>query len=781
MRGRKGPSELDALVDNLTEHHWFGSLAPFTATEEQTAHVSPGYPWLLAWVSRLTGPAGLDYAMRWTQCGLGTLTAGLYFLFARRAFRHRAVATLAGLLCALHPFWVIDTPTLDDGVLASFLLALVLRWSARAGQVGGPFTSLLYGLALAGTALVRAALLPFALAAVAWFLLRSRRLVSGWLCALVAFLGFAGGLAPWVVRNFQVFGEPVPIVDTAHLHLWVGNNPHANGGPATEAMLASAPGDELAKISKQPERYARLGTLAWQEVRTHPAETLLPLAGRAGVLSRRAPAARRDAGRNHRRGRNAGAAGRVLPGDPPGDPPGFAAPGTAGLARSYGWSWETLPAALAAVWIPLPYLLGHAEALSGPRLPLDGILLCYAAFGASVPHSRRERPALRRRRGQAGHRIPFLIGSIMTRFLTCVPLVLLAVLGGAGPVRAWGDRGHVVAAAVADLRLTDKAKAGIRDLLGERPIADMRLCTWADQIKRSALYKKKYPKNDLWHFVDVPFSAAKFDRDRDGQDGNNVIDAIERVRKVLQNSTDKEDRKEALLFVVHLVADLHQPLHAAERDGDRGGNLVKVTFPGTDDPRLNLHRVWDVNLVDAVLGDLEPADYAKRLHDAITNEEAGRWQKGTAEDWVNESHQAAVDFTYRKADKTELPKEGVVELDRAYVGAQQTGRRGATEEGRRPAPRWCSTRSSAESSRASGIGGGCRRCRQGGPQGPTQIIQEMPKRSATTPNFEEKKVLPRGICTLPPSARAANTRSAWASLGTPIAREKPWKFGCPEQ
>jgi hypothetical protein len=69
MRERKEPTELDALVHNLTEHHWFGSLAPFAATEEKTAHVAPGYPWLLAWLSRLTGPAGLDRAVRWIQCG----------------------------------------------------------------------------------------------------------------------------------------------------------------------------------------------------------------------------------------------------------------------------------------------------------------------------------------------------------------------------------------------------------------------------------------------------------------------------------------------------------------------------------------------------------------------------------------------------------------------------------------------------------------------------------------------------------------------------------------
>jgi hypothetical protein len=257
---------------------------------------------------------------------------------------------------------------------------------------------------------------------------------------------------------------------------------------------------------------------------------------------------------------------------------------------------------------------------------------------------------------------------LMSRGCRFFPLVVLAAAWGAGPAWAWGDRGHVVAAAVAEARLDDKARDAVRALLDDRSPADVRLCTWADQIKRSAFYKKKYPKNDLWHFADVPFSAARFDRDRDGQGGNNAMDAVERFRKVLKTSPDPEERKEALLFLIHLVADLHQPLHAAERGGDRGGNLLKVTFPGADDPGLNLHRVWDVNLVDAALGGLDPLDYARRLQAAITPEQAAAWQKGTPEDWVNESHRAAVDFAYRKADRTELPREGVVELDGAYVG-----------------------------------------------------------------------------------------------------------------
>jgi hypothetical protein len=54
--------------------------------------------------------------------------------------------------------------------------------------------------------------------------------------------------------------------------------------------------------------------------------------------------------------------------------------GVLGWRWTYPWRRAAMPSSLALMWVPLPYLLGHAEALSGPRLPLDGIFLCYAAF-----------------------------------------------------------------------------------------------------------------------------------------------------------------------------------------------------------------------------------------------------------------------------------------------------------------------------------------------------------------------------------------------------------------
>jgi 4-amino-4-deoxy-L-arabinose transferase-like glycosyltransferase len=390
MRGYPRPSDLDTLIDNVHHHNWFGNPAPFAPNEEeQTAHASPGYPWLVGLLGRgldsSLGPGRLDSAVRWIQVALGSLTAGLYFLFARRAFRSLAVATLAGLFASFHPFWVVATATVHDGVLASFLLALALLAGARSSQAGGPFSSLLFGLTLAGLALVRAALLPFAFVSLVWFLLRSRSLTAGWLPALLAFLGFVIGLAPWTVRNYQVptIGQPIPVVDSAYLHLWVGNNPDATGGPVTERML-HADRDlaaDLRKVNSQPERYARLAPRVAEEVRRDPPATVRRRIDAAlmFLLGQRWFKDHQLAEVTHE-GTMPGWLERSYPLAFPATLLALFALGFLGWRWSHAWRADSMPAALAMVWAPLPYVLAHAEALSGPRLPLDGVLICYAAL-----------------------------------------------------------------------------------------------------------------------------------------------------------------------------------------------------------------------------------------------------------------------------------------------------------------------------------------------------------------------------------------------------------------
>jgi hypothetical protein len=385
---RAQPTELHVLVRNLKEQRQFACQAPLAPGEEITAHRAPGYAFLLAGLELSPlDPAKIDQTVRWLQCGLGTLTVVFYFFFALRAFRSRLVAALTGLLGAFYPFWIVNTAEINDGVLATFLLAACLLLGVKAAQTGGAFSSLLYGLLLAGLALVRAALLPFALVALVWFLYRCRTVRRGWLCALLAFLGFTNGLGSWTFRNAKAFGDIIPITDSVYLHLWMGNNAQADGGPQTEQALletlAVARGEDPKTTAealgqlKQNERYNALAGDVRKQIQRDPEGTLRRRFEATGCFflghdwPRRPVAESSDmpdwlAGSYRTIFYGSLLALLVL--------------GVLGWRWTYGWRHESMPSSLALIWIPLPYILSHAEVLHGPRLPLDGVLLCYAAF-----------------------------------------------------------------------------------------------------------------------------------------------------------------------------------------------------------------------------------------------------------------------------------------------------------------------------------------------------------------------------------------------------------------
>src|SRR5262245_22689065 len=108
-------AEREALVGGLREGRGFVARAPLAVQEEPTAHVAIGYPWLVSLVDGSWVNLETEHLIRCIQCGLGALTAGLYFLFARRAFHSLLVGTLAGVFCAIHPFWLLNTAELNDG------------------------------------------------------------------------------------------------------------------------------------------------------------------------------------------------------------------------------------------------------------------------------------------------------------------------------------------------------------------------------------------------------------------------------------------------------------------------------------------------------------------------------------------------------------------------------------------------------------------------------------------------------------------------------------------
>jgi len=153
---------------------------------------------------------------------------------------------------------------------------------------------------------------------------------------------------------------------------------------------------------------------------------------------------------------------------------------------------------------------------------------------------------------------------------------------------AWGPSGHRMVAELAQARLQPGTAAQVRSLIGSPSLAD--IATWADDLRedpsRRALGRATAPL----HYINFGGADCRYDAARDCPGGSCVVGGIERYAGVLGDRTrSKEERAEALRFVVHLVADAHQPLHAGYR-ADRGGNRFQVQLDGRG---TNLHAVWD--------------------------------------------------------------------------------------------------------------------------------------------------------------------------------------------
>jgi len=202
------------------------------------------------------------------------------------------------------------------------------------------------------------------------------------------------------------------------------------------------------------------------------------------------------------------------------------------------------------------------------------------------------------------------------------------------PAQAWGPEGHEIVALMALRELTPAARGQVAQLLGS-PAALVQDSNWADEIR------DQRRDTGRWHFVDIPLNAPGYDSRRDCADQDCVVAQIEKDRRILSNARlGSGARAEALRFLIHFVADVHQPLHAEDND-DKGGNTVRVYLGRR---RASLHRIWDGDVVEALGRD--PGAVADRLERSLSPAERKAWASGAPAQWADEAHAVARDQVY---------------------------------------------------------------------------------------------------------------------------------------
>ena len=150
--------------------------------------------------------------------------------------------------------------------------------------------------------------------------------------------------------------------------------------------------------------------------------------------------------------------------------------------------------------------------------------------------------------------------------------IFAAILLWCSPAFAWGPTGHRAAARIAEKHLSAKAAKAVAELLGSDTLPE--ISTWADEIRSDPDWQRASP----WHYINIEDGESFETMAR--APGGDIISQLEHVDAVLRNSkSPREEKIVALKFLVHLVADLHQPLHAG-RASDRGGNEIQVTWHG---------------------------------------------------------------------------------------------------------------------------------------------------------------------------------------------------------
>lgn len=204
-------------------------------------------------------------------------------------------------------------------------------------------------------------------------------------------------------------------------------------------------------------------------------------------------------------------------------------------------------------------------------------------------------------------------------------ILLLALIVASPEAFSWGKNGHRIVGEIAQKNLSVEAQRGVKDLLGIESLS--RVSTYADEIRSN----KKFDYISPWHYVSIPTGKSYFDQKRPAE--GDVIEALYRFEETLRDAKkSKEEKTEALKLMVHMMGDLHQPLHVGLAE-DRGGNSVRLKWFKTES---NLHAIWDEFIVD--FEQLSYTEYSTYLNH-FTNDEKKNFAKGSFIDWATESQE----------------------------------------------------------------------------------------------------------------------------------------------
>lgn len=206
----------------------------------------------------------------------------------------------------------------------------------------------------------------------------------------------------------------------------------------------------------------------------------------------------------------------------------------------------------------------------------------------------------------------------------------------------WGQKGHDVVAYIAECNLSPKVYQKVTKALGGHSL--VYYANWLD----NASYSDRYRYTKTWHYANVD-EGFTYDTMAKNEKGD-VVTAIEGlIAEIKSGKLTPEQENVRLRMLIHLVGDIHAPMHAG-RLSDRGGNNVIVKFFNQD---TKLHSLWDTALVEAA-HKWSYTEWEQQLNRYCTADRKAEIAKGSPKDWLNESHTIAKEIYSASQPKSKL-------------------------------------------------------------------------------------------------------------------------------
>lgn len=188
---------------------------------------------------------------------------------------------------------------------------------------------------------------------------------------------------------------------------------------------------------------------------------------------------------------------------------------------------------------------------------------------------------------------------------------------------AWGQIGHYLIGYMAEKQMKKSTKKKVESIL--YPMSLGRSGTWMDEIRSD----KSFDYVTTWHYLNS--KTGEYDPTTQ-EKGGDAFEAIQRIKAELKaGGLDPKMEAEKLKMLIHMVEDIHQPLHVGTGD-DRGGNDVKIEF--FNQP-TNLHALWDSGMIDRQ--GMSYTEIGNELYRRLSSEVKVKYRSATMEDWLKEA------------------------------------------------------------------------------------------------------------------------------------------------